>query len=39
VSIVSDAATLQLRLAELERAQQEVDRLYAQWAELETKRK
>ena len=38
LSIASDAKTLQLRLAELEVAQQEVDRLYAQWAALEAKR-
>jgi ATP-binding cassette subfamily F protein uup len=38
VSIASDATTLQLRLAELELAQQEVDRLYARWAALEAKR-
>jgi hypothetical protein len=29
----------QLRHAELETAQREVDRLYARWAELEAKRK
>ena len=39
VAIASDASMLQLRLAELEAAQREVDRLYAHWAELETKRK
>ena len=38
-SIASDAATLQLRHAELEAAQREVDRFYARWAELEAKRK
>jgi ATP-binding cassette subfamily F protein uup len=38
-SIVSDATALQLRLAELETAQNEVDRLYARWAELEAKRR
>jgi len=39
VLIASDATTLQLRLAELETAQREVDRLYARWAELEARRK
>jgi ATP-binding cassette subfamily F protein uup len=39
VSIASDATTLQLRHAELEIAQREVDRLYERWAELEAKRK
>jgi len=38
-SIASDASLLQLRLKELEAAQEEVDRLYARWAELETRRK
>jgi ABC transport system ATP-binding/permease protein len=38
-AIASDAAALQLRLAELDAAQREVDRLYARWAELEAKRK
>jgi len=38
-SIASDAAALQLRLAELQAAQHEADRLYARWAELEVKRK
>jgi len=37
-AIASDAAALGQRLAELESAQQEVDRLYARWAELEEKR-
>ena len=38
-SIASDAAALQLRIAELHAAQREADRLYARWAELESKRK
>jgi ATP-binding cassette subfamily F protein uup len=38
-SIASDATTLQLRHAELEIAQREVDRLYERWAELEANRK
>jgi ABC transport system ATP-binding/permease protein len=38
-SIVSDAAALQARLAELDAAQGEADRLYARWAELEAKQK
>jgi ATP-binding cassette subfamily F protein uup len=37
-SIASDATALQLRLAELDAAQHEADRLYARWAELESKR-
>jgi ATP-binding cassette subfamily F protein uup len=37
-SIASDAAALQVRLAELEHAKREVDRLYLRWAELEAKR-
>jgi ATP-binding cassette subfamily F protein uup len=37
-SIASDATALQLRLAELDAAQHEADRLYARWAELEAKR-
>jgi ABC transport system ATP-binding/permease protein len=36
-SIASDATALQQRFAELAAAQQEVDRLYARWAELEAK--
>jgi ABC transport system ATP-binding/permease protein len=36
-SIATDAAALQERFAALERAQAEVDRLYARWSELETK--
>jgi ABC transport system ATP-binding/permease protein len=36
-SIATDAAALQERFAELDRAQAEVDRLYARWSELETK--
>jgi len=39
VSIASNATTLQLRHAALDTAQQEVDRLYERWAELEAKRK
>ena len=38
-SIASDATALQLRLTELDAAQREADRLYARWAELESKRK
>ncbi|HJQ99772.1 MAG TPA: ATP-binding cassette domain-containing protein, partial [Candidatus Polarisedimenticolaceae bacterium] len=38
-SIATDASMLERRLAELEVAQREVDRLYAHWAELEQKRK
>ena len=37
-AIASDATTLQLRHAELDAAQREVDRLYERWAELEAKR-
>ena len=37
-SIASDARALQIRLAELEQAKQEVDRLYLRWADLEAKR-
>ena len=37
-SIASDASALQLRLAELASAQDEADRLYARWAQLEGKR-
>jgi len=37
-SIASDATALQLRLAELDAAQHEADKLYARWAELEAKR-
>lgn len=37
-AIVSDAATLRSRHAELEAAQEKVDRLFARWAELEEKR-
>ncbi len=37
-SIATDAAALQERFAELNRAQAEVDRLYERWAELEGKR-
>ncbi|MGZ8866972.1 MAG: ABC transporter ATP-binding protein, partial [Thermoanaerobaculia bacterium] len=36
-TIASDAAALQRRFAELAAAQDAVDRLYARWAELETK--
>jgi ATP-binding cassette subfamily F protein uup len=36
-SIATDAAALQQRLQALDEAQQEVDRLYARWAELEAK--
>ena len=36
-AIASDPAALQERLAALEKAQAEVDRLYARWAELEAK--
>jgi ABC transport system ATP-binding/permease protein len=38
-SIASDALTLQARLDELTVAQQELDRVYARWAELEEKLK
>ena len=38
-SIASDAEALQRRLAELDSAKLEVDRLYGRWAELEAKRK
>jgi len=37
-AIASDATALQLRLAELEDAKREVDRLYVRWSELEGKR-
>ena len=37
-SIASDATALQIRLAELEHAKGEVDRLYLRWTELEAKR-
>jgi len=37
-SIASDARALETRLAELASAQDEADRLYARWAELEAKR-
>jgi ATP-binding cassette subfamily F protein uup len=37
-AVVSDPAALQQRVAALETAQAEVDRLYARWAELDTKR-
>jgi len=37
-SIASDARALETRLAELAAAQDEADRLYARWAELESKR-
>jgi ABC transport system ATP-binding/permease protein len=37
-AIASDPAALQRRVAALETAQAEVDRLYARWAELESKR-
>jgi len=37
-SIASDATALQNRLAELEHAKHEVDRLYLRWTELEAKR-
>ena len=36
-SIASDATALQQRFADLAEAQKEVDRLYARWAELESK--
>ncbi len=36
-AVASDAAALQQRFAELAQAQAEVDRLYARWAELESK--
>ena len=36
-AIAADAAALQLRFAELQSAQAEVDRLYARWADLEEK--
>ncbi|MGH7373535.1 MAG: ABC transporter C-terminal domain-containing protein, partial [Candidatus Rokuibacteriota bacterium] len=36
-AIASDPATLQARYAALDAAQAEVDRLYARWAELETR--
>jgi len=38
-SIASDAKALETRLAELASAQDEADRLYARWAELESKRR
>ncbi|HET9229071.1 MAG TPA: ABC-F family ATP-binding cassette domain-containing protein [Thermoanaerobaculia bacterium] len=37
-SVATDFAKLQTRTAELDRARQEVERLYARWAELEEKR-
>jgi ABC transport system ATP-binding/permease protein len=36
-AVAADAAALQLRYAELQSAQAEVDRLYARWADLEAK--
>jgi ATP-binding cassette subfamily F protein uup len=36
-SFATDSAALQERLQALEEAQQEVDRLYERWAELEAK--
>ena len=36
--VVSDPARLTLAAAEIDLAQDEVDRLYARWAELEAKR-
>ena len=36
-AVAADAAALQLRYAELQEAQGEVDRLYARWADLEAK--
>ena len=38
LEIVSDPARLTLAAAEIDLAQEEVDRLYARWAELEAKR-
>jgi ATP-binding cassette subfamily F protein uup len=35
--IVSDGSALQLRYAELQSAESEVEKLYARWAELEAK--
>ena len=37
-AVATDFTQLQARSAELERARQEVERLYARWAELEEKR-
>ena len=37
-AVASDPAALQQRMAALESAQAEVDRLYARWAELDAKR-
>ncbi|HEX4825935.1 MAG TPA: ABC-F family ATP-binding cassette domain-containing protein [Candidatus Polarisedimenticolaceae bacterium] len=39
LSIASDAAALQLRIVERDAMREEVDRLYARWAELEAKTK
>jgi ABC transport system ATP-binding/permease protein len=36
-AVASDFAKLQARSADLEKARQEVERLYARWAELEAK--
>jgi ATP-binding cassette subfamily F protein uup len=37
-AVASDPGALQARVAALETAQAEVDRLYARWAELDAKR-